>query len=555
MEAVVLAVGAVAAVFGATALAKKTRIGAPLLLLALGMGVSLLPFVPEIEVEPEWILAGVLPPLLYSAAVRTPVVDLRRNLAVIGGLSVVLVLITAVLAGLAIHAVFPRVPLHVAIALGAVLSPTDAAATAIVKRAGAPARVATVLDGEALLNDATSLVTLRTAIAGAATFFGALGDFLWAVGVAGAVGLAVGWVCLRLAGRIDDPVLHTLFSFLVPFAAYLPVEWLGSSGLASVVAAGLVMGHGAHRFDSARNRLAQRANWQTVEVLAEGAVFLAMGLQVFALYQAFQRENDSVAGALLTALVALAVVLAVRGVVVTALLGVLGRGRGRAGRGGDAERGTGQDSPPNPEAARLGWREGVALEWAGLRGVVTLAAAQTLPLDTPERPALALIAFAVAAGSLLLQGLTLRPLLRRLGLTEGDPAALAAWRTKLRRRAAGVARRYLDGLGGPDGATAGTASGAGAASGPGTRYSGAALELARSTAPWVTVPDLDDPPPAGAHPSPKATERAELRELRLAAVRAMRRDLLAGDAWAAYPSRVLAEALEDLDQEELAIDL
>ncbi|MDR0366349.1 MAG: sodium:proton antiporter [Bifidobacteriaceae bacterium] len=540
MNAVIWIVAGVAVILLAGAVAKKTRLGAPLLLVAIGMAVSLLPAVPAIEIEPEWVLAGVLPPLLYSAAVRMPLVDFRREFATISAFSVALVIVTAVLAGLAIHFAVPRFPLHVAIALGAIISPTDAAATAIIAKAGAPRRVLTILEGESLLNDATSLVTLRTAVAASVSFAGMAWDFIWAIGAAVTVGAVVGWLAMRLGAHITDPTLHTLYSFLIPFAAYLPVEKLGSSGLVSVVVAGLITGRGAYRYSSATNRLTQQVNWQTVDVLAEGAIFLAMGLQLFGLHQEFVAEQDSLVTTALTAALGLLVVLVVRGVFTWALLTWRRlSARRQVADAAPARRRTA--ARPSPQAP-LGWREGMVLEWAGLRGVVTLAAAQTLPLDTPERPALVLIAFAVAAVSLIGQGASLPWLIRLLGLGADDPAEDLAWRMRLRQQLAQTAQEFLAGpaeqLKRPGG----------------ERFSAPALELAKSTANWVTVPNTDEPRPSTDNP-PAALHREELRELRLATVRQMRRSLTSAAKQAAFPAPVLRQALDELDREELALGL
>ncbi|MDR1186291.1 MAG: sodium:proton antiporter [Bifidobacteriaceae bacterium] len=537
MQTVVLAVAAVAATLAASALGKWIRIGPPLLLVVAGMGVSLLPSVPDISVDPGWILGGVLPPLLYSSAIRMPTVDLRRNSAAIGVFSVLLVVVTAVVTGLVIHLVFPAVPLNVGIALGAVVSPTDAAAITIIKKAGAPARVVTVLSGESLLNDPTALVMLRAALAATVSFPLVAWSFIWAIGAASVVGLVVGWAALRIGRHVQDPTAHTVFSFLVPFAAYLPVEHLESSGLVAVVVAGLVVGQGAPRFISARNRLAQESNWLTVDMLAEGAVFLAMGLQLSGLYQGFRRENDSVGRALMTAALALVAVLVVRGLFTATMLAGLGlRERHRRPSSSSA-------LPPDPNAAHLGWRDGLVLQWAGLRGVVTVAAAQTLPLDTPERPALILIAFAVAGASLVLQGGTLPALLRALDLRGGGEEGWMPWRVELRHRLSGVAARFLD------------ADGPGLRRPDGRAYSARGIELARQTLRWVTVPNVDEPPLASSAPGDGRERREELRELRLDVVRAMRSDLLGARRAGAFPSVVLEEGLEELDREELAIEL
>ncbi|MDR1392865.1 MAG: cation:proton antiporter [Bifidobacteriaceae bacterium] len=565
MAVVLLAVGGLAVILVARVVSFRTRLGAPLLLVLTGLAVSLAPIVPGIKLEPEWVLAGILPPLLYASAMRLPLVDFRRDLPLIGGFSIVLVLVTAVLVGLVIHAVYPRLPFNLAIALGAVISPTDAAATVIIRRAGAPARVAGVLDGESLFNDATALVILRTAIAGAASFWGVAWDFAWSAGVAVAVGGLSGWLALHLGARLRDPVAYTLFSFLVPFVAYLPVEHLGASGLVAVVVAGLVAGQGGHQYISARNRLAGHATWETVETLAEGAVFLAMGLQAFGLFEEFLAEHDNVAGALATAGIALVVLLVVRGVfstVAVALPRLAGRPGGRTkpttvpGRRkppaapshdradqahqADQTYQTGQAQRAD-QADRLNWKDGAVLEWAGLRGVVTLAAAQTLPLDAPERPAVVLIAFTVATASLLIQGFSLPSLLRRLRLTTQDPAVLARRRLELRQALAHTARDFLEqegpNLRRPDGST----------------YERRSLGLALSTAPWVTVPEIDQP--VETTPQLVGTRRAELRELRLLTVQAMRRALLVGQATGPhFPSSVVEEAFNDLDQEEVGLD-
>ncbi|HBS73952.1 MAG TPA: sodium:proton antiporter, partial [Microbacterium sp.] len=165
MEILVIAVGAIVVIAAATTVAPKVRIAGPLILVAIGLGVSMLPFVPLVEVDPEIILVGVLPPLLYSAAVSLPAIEFRRDLRPIAGLSVLLVLISSFVLALFFLWALPGLGFPLALALGAILSPTDAVATAIAKRLGISRRVVTLLEGESLLNDATSLVLLRTAIA------------------------------------------------------------------------------------------------------------------------------------------------------------------------------------------------------------------------------------------------------------------------------------------------------------------------------------------------------------------------------------------------------
>ena len=323
MDLLALAVLGLLAVAGATALSSRLGVAAPLLLVVAGIAVSLLPFVPELEVDPEWILAGVLPPLLYSAAVSMPAMDFRREFPAIGGLSVLLVVVTSVVLGAFLSWVVPGLSLWWGIAIGAVISPTDAVATSIVKQVGVSGRVVSILEGESLLNDATALVLLRTAVAGASasvTLGGALGDFAQAVAVAVVLGFVVGKVNLRVRERVADPTVNTVLSFTVPFLAAVPAEALGGSGLVAAVVAGLVTGHGAPRRLTPRHRLSDAENWRTVELVLEGAVFLVLGLELTALVGDVVASDAGVGTAVLLAAAALAITVLVRAGYVAPLL-------------------------------------------------------------------------------------------------------------------------------------------------------------------------------------------------------------------------------------------
>lgn len=259
IEVIVIATVTVLVIAGATALGPRLRLAGPLLLVLLGLGVSLLPFVPPFELDPEVILVGVLPPLLYSAAVSLPAIEFRRDVRPISGLAVLLVVVSAVALGFFFHAVIPGLDLYLAIALGAILSPTDAVATSIAKRLGISRRVTTWLDGESLLNDATSLVILRTMVAAAVTGSipegGIVGAFLWGVVVAIVVGSIIGYINLRVRALVRNPAANTAIGFVVPFVAYLPTEALGGSGLVAAVVAGIVTGQGAARRFTPEQRL------------------------------------------------------------------------------------------------------------------------------------------------------------------------------------------------------------------------------------------------------------------------------------------------------------
>jgi len=478
MEVLIVAVAGLLAVAGAATLAPRLRIAAPLLLVVLGIGVSFLPFVPAVEVDPEWILAGVLPPLLYSSSVAMPTMNFRREFTAIRSLAVALVVLSSVVLGCFFSWVVPGLDLWWGIALGAIVSPTDAVATSIVKGVGVSGRIASVLEGESLLNDATALVLLRSAIAGTAAAVSlrhVAFDFAYAVAVALALGVVVGWVNLRVRARVTDATVNTIISFTVPFLASIPAELLGASGLVAAVVAGLVTGYGAPRLLPPRHRRSDTENWRTVELVLEGTIFLMMGLELFAIVSEVQDEHQGVGTAVTVATGALVLVLVVRAAFLTPLL--LGLGR-RARRGRDlkpklaemqermereeqdfvqqrAQR-PGRPSAPSPApsperterfatrvrrkvadidyflAAPLGWRDGAVLVWAGMRGAVTVAAAQTLPADAPNRSLLVLIAFTVAVTSLLVQGGTLGAFVARIRPAVPDAHLIDEERSRVR---------------------------------------------------------------------------------------------------------------------------
>ncbi|HWL02332.1 MAG TPA: sodium:proton antiporter [Microbacteriaceae bacterium] len=447
MEFGVLAVAAVLIVVAVSAFASKLGVAAPILLVIIGIGCSLIPGAPELEIPPEWILAVVLPPILYAAAVNMPAMDFRRDFGAIGALSVLLVIVSAFISGTVIWLLFPDLDFAAAVAVGAVISPPDAvAATSIGKRLGLPQRLVTILEGEGLVNDATALVMLRSsvaAIAGAISFWGAIGDFAYAVVGAIVIGGLIGGISVWVRSRLRQPVLTTAISFVVPFLAYIPAEEVGASGVLAVVVAGLVTGHFGVRKFTPQDRIAERMNWRTIQLLLENGVFLAMGFELTAIITDVVDARLGVGGAIGIGLIATAVLLVVRVAFVVPLIGWLRLGQRRA------ERQTARLShalgrldsvEPRPEHVNrlgrvrdvlrrqhadasylaregLGWRGGAVIAWSGMRGVVTLAAAQSLPADLPYRSQLVLVAFTVAIVTLVVQGGTLPYLIRLLGIS------------------------------------------------------------------------------------------------------------------------------------------
>lgn len=464
IDPIVLVIIGVLVIALATSIGPKLGIAGPLILVIVGLGVSVLPFVPAVEVDPELILVGVLPPLLYSAAVSLPAIEFRRDFGPIAGLSVLLVLISSIALGLFFHAMIPELGILLAVALGAILSPTDAVATSIVKRLGISRRVVTLLDGESLLNDATSLVLLRTMVAtvalGSVPPGGVVGAFAWGVLVAVVIGAVIGWLNLRLRSLLRHSAATTAVGFIVPFAAYLPTEQLGGSGLVAAVVAGIVTGQGSARWFTPEQRLSEHLNWRTVELILEGGVFLLMGLELREIVEQNVAADDGIGQGIGLALAALMLILLVRAVYVTVLVWLQSRrARGRrrdrltklsarldevetpsldARTRGDRARPGAPDRQIRRlasmrtwisrsmadldyyQASPLGWKHGTIIVWAGMRGVVTLAAAQTLPRDTPERPLLIFVAFLVAVGSLVLQGFTLPWVVRALRFDESE---------------------------------------------------------------------------------------------------------------------------------------
>ncbi|MEV0246913.1 cation:proton antiporter [Nocardia sp. NPDC050712] len=537
---VVIAVSAIAG--------PRLGIAAPLLLVSIGVAASFLPVFDATHIEPEWILEGVLPPLLYSSAVSMPAMNFRREFGAIGGLSVLLVVGTALVLGVFFMLIVPDLGFAWGVALGAIVSPTDAVATSIIKKTPVSKRVVAILDGESLLNDATALVLLRTAIvatAAAFSFWGAVGTFVYSVVVALVVGWAVGRLNLMVRKRITDPAVNTVLSFTVPFLASIPAELLGASGLVAAVVAGLVTGVGAPRVLSPQNRLSDSQNWRTVELVLEGAVFLTMGLQIHSIIVDSENDHAGVGVAVLVAAGALALTLLVRAAYVAPLLGVLAH-RARRGEKMQAHVQDMQDRMNTPEGKQatlerlqtrnrrasdrdldrfsrrltqglanieyflrepLGWREGTAVVWAGMRGAVTVAAAQTLPEDTPQRPLLVLIAFTVALMSLLVQGGTIGPVLRLITPESGAE-------TDPEDQTVTEQARIFD--------------------------------LFRTTAQEV-----------GERPEPEATQAGfdAMKRHQLAVIEAQRAALLDARDNGTFDADVLAEALENLDASQIAIEM
>jgi len=407
VEIAFLLVALAVSVLAGTAVAERLGFPAPLGLVVLGVVASYLPGVPTIHLTADVVLLGLLPPLLYAAAIQTSLVDFRAHRRAILLLSVGLVVFTTLGVGVLVHSLLPGIDWWAALAIGAVVAPPDAvAATAIGRRIGLPRRIVTILEGESLFNDATALVALRTAVAaglGTVSLWRVGADFVVASVGGIAIGIAVFYVVARLRRHVQDPILDTAISFVVPFATYIVAEEVHSSGVVSVVVAGLLLGHKAPIIQTAQSRIAERMNWRTIAYFLENTVFMLIGLQARWILQDVSHSSLT-AGRILTvcALTLLAVVVLRMVWVFAARYFLI-----RPGSDPDTVR------PPATFTFLVGW--------AGMRGVVTLAAAFVIPADTEYREVLLLIAFTVVAGTLFVQGLSLPWLARRLKVPSPDP--------------------------------------------------------------------------------------------------------------------------------------
>ncbi len=432
MDVALFLVALVASVLAVTAIAGRLDIPAPLVLVVVGIAASYLPGMPEVHLHEEVVLLGLLPPLLYAVAIQTSLVDFNANRRPILLLSVGAVLFTTAGVAALVHALLPGLGWAAAIAIGAVVAPPDAvAATAVGRRIGLPRRIVTILEGESLLNDATALVTLRTAIATGAsvTALGVGLDFLRAAGGGVLIGIAFFIVVAWLRKRVTDPLMDVGISLVVPFAAYISAEEVHASGVIAVVIAGLLLGHKSPILQDAQSRIAERTNWRTIAFILENAVFLLIGLQAEWILADVEKSDlaatriAAVCGLTLVAVIALRLVwvFPVRYLLVRPGLDPV----------------TGKQPP---------WTYTFLLGWAGMRGVVTLAAAFIIPETTEHREVLLLIAFTVVAGTLLIQGLSLPVIARRLKVPSPDPMDDALARATLLQQASKAGHHALEQL-------------------------------------------------------------------------------------------------------------
>jgi Na+/H+ antiporter len=421
------------AVGGLSVLAGTIRVPYPIVLVLGGLVLGFVPGVPVVELPPDLVLVVFLPPLLYQAAFFSSPRDLLADARAISLLAVGLVLVTMGAVAVAAHTLIDGLSWAAAFTLGAIVSPTDPlAATAIARRLGVPRRLVTVLEGESLVNDATALVAFRLAVAAvvAGGFRLWEGGLRFVIGVAGgvAIGLLVGWLIAELRRRLDDPLIEIVLSVVTGYAAYLPAERLGVSGVLAAVTAGLYLGWRAPELASAATRLLGFSFWEVLVYLLNAVLFVLVGLQLHPILGAVTgRSAISLLGQAALVSVVVIVVRIGWGFTVPYLVRALDRRRAQRAR-------------------RVGARERLVIGWSGMRGAVSLAAALALPLATeagqpfPQRDLIVFVTFGVIFATLVVQGLTLPALIRRLGTRDDGAEEQAELRARLAATDAALAR-------------------------------------------------------------------------------------------------------------------
>ncbi len=392
-------------------IAKKIEAPYPVMLVLGGLAVSFIPRLPQVRLDPNIVFYFFLPALLYPTALFTSWRDFRRNLRAILLLAIGLVLTTMVVVAWVAHMLVPSLPWAAAFALGAIVSPPDAiAATAVIRRLSVPHRIEAILEGESLVNDATALVALQFAIGALMTGSFSLGHasllFVWVAAGGIGFGLLAGFLMREVQRRLDDPPVQVTVSLLTPFLAYLPAERLHFSGVLAAVTAGMYLGWHSPVVVKARYRLQAFAFWEAVGFLLNGFIFIVIGLQLPGILHAMNGASrltlfyDAV---LICAVVVVArIAWVIPGVYLPRLLSKKIRAH-----------------EPEPR-----WQNVALVAWAGMRGVISLAAAFALPFTLPGgrpfpgRNYILFFTFCVILTTLVGQGLSLPFLIRKLGIHD-----------------------------------------------------------------------------------------------------------------------------------------
>lgn len=513
MEIVEVLLALMAACIAFALIARRARLPYAVVLVVGGMVIAFIPGMPQVELDPQIALAFFLPPLLQASALRTDWAAFKGNLRPILLLAVGAVLFSAFCVAVALKLLIPGFPWAAAIALGAIVAPPDAvAAAAVLQRLRLPRRIVAVLEGESLINDASALVLYRFAVVATVA-----GTFSWVDAGASFVllsagGAAVGWVVARLAilaaRRLEDTLLETAASFIACFASFLLAEAVHLSGVIAVVTTGLMLGRAQHLV-GAQTRRDARTVWQFIEFVLSSLIFILIGLQLNAI---LDRLHDYRTWHLaVLAITVWAVLIVARFVWVFPAIWLPRRIPSIRRR------------DPAPPVGHI-----AVIAWAGMRGVVSLAAALALPVTFPERDLLVFIAFCTILATLVLQGTTLEWLIRRLGVEEKRRATMPLEEAAARTLIAHASLREME------------------------RRAGDVLEgaIARDLLPEFRdrVRLLD-----GINQGAIAAERASRLAHRLHALRAGRARLLRHRDEDGLEEELMTRLVEELDLEELRL--
>jgi CPA1 family monovalent cation:H+ antiporter len=413
-----------AALGGMLVVAALSGLPLPVLLVLGGLALGFVPGLPHLQLPPDLILVGILPPLLYSSAFFTGLRDLRANIRPISLLAIGLVLATTGGVAVVAHEAM-GLSWAAAFTLGAVVSPTDAlAATEIAHRFNMPRRLISILEGESLLNDGTALVLYKTAVTAAVAGTFSLWDASWrlVVSVIGgiAVGLAVGWVVRQVRKRIDDTPTEVAIALLSGYLAFLPAAALGVSGVLAAVTIGVYMGWYTPELTTVNTRLSGNAFWELLVFLVNALLFAFVGLQLHDIASRLPITIDLLLDSLWISLAVVAIRL-----VWAPIITYVPRFLFKSIRARD----------PYPP-----WQWPVIVAWAGVRGAVSLAAALALPIGVPDRDRIVFVTFAVILVTLVGQVLTLPGLLRLLGVRDDDGAEREDAKARIKAAEAALAR-------------------------------------------------------------------------------------------------------------------
>jgi monovalent cation/hydrogen antiporter len=435
-ETQLLILGLCVAIPALSVIARLIGVPYPIVLVLGAIPLGYLPGVPDVELDPELVLVIFLPPLLYVAAFFADLRSIRADARALTLTSIGLVLVTTCAVAVVAHELI-GLSWAVAFALGAIVSPTDPiAATAIMRNVGAPRRIVNIVEGESLVNDASALILYRSAVAaavgGSFSIVDAGLEFVGAAAGGIAIGLAVAFVIGEIRRRLEDAPTEITISILTGYAAFIPAEELGLSGVLAAVAAGIYLGFRAPELISPQTRLQAFGTWEILTFLLNAVLFILIGLQLPVIVDGLEHDIWEAIG---WAALICATVIATRiawGWTTPYVIRAL-------------------DRRPSQRARRAPWQQRMIVSWSGMRGGVSLAAALALPLETdagaafPDRDLILFITFSLILVTVVGQGLTLPAVIRGLGVVE-DGSEEEAEELKARLVASRAALERLDEL-------------------------------------------------------------------------------------------------------------